>query len=639
MAVVATGAVAGSAGGADAVGVLEAAAEAARRYERADLVERLEQERAILGRPQCRVLVIGEFKKGKSSLVNALLNARVCATDAQIATAVPTLVKYGPAVTATTLAADGLAADGRGGPDAGRPVPLSEVEALSTGMDLAGADPAGRRSGVRAIEVALPRELLRDGLTLVDTPGVGGGMASAHAAATLRALTAADVVLFVSDAGAEYTAPELEFLRQAADLCPTVICAVTKIDFYPEWRRILAADQQHLRTAGLSYEIVPLSAPLRQHGLREGDRSLLVESGYPRLAALLRQAATATANTAAAGGAAAAHAALTQLVSRLSTEHEALADPEKASAQYAQWTDARARAEKLKSGSARWQQVLTDRVSDLAANVDLDLGVRLRALRKEAADQIGADNPLLAWAQLEPWLHRRTNETLLDHYRLIRDQTDAVANDVASEFGLAAWELRVVVDVEAPGDAARDVGLAAAAANRSNRFEVGLMAARGGSVGLIVGHAVGLVLGIALPITLPATAALTTLLARKMWRSAQKTQLRALRAEAERAIAVYLDEVELVARKDSRDSIRTVQRDLRETFQRRAGEMYASTVQNLEALSKAVQEGERGRRGRITEVAAELDRLRALSEHAGGLVDQFLAGRGGALHVSAAAPA
>jgi hypothetical protein len=623
MAGVAAEAVAGSAGGGDVVEILVAATAAARRYERADLVARLERERALLAEPRCRVLVVGEFKKGKSSLVNALLNARICATDAEVATAVPTLVRYGPQVLATVLAADAASAAGA---EEGRPVPLAEVEALATGLDLGGADPAGRRSAVRAVEVTVPRGLLRDGLVLVDTPGVGGGLASAHAAATLRALTAADVVLFVSDAGAEYTAPELEFLGQAADLCPTVLCALTKIDFYPDWRRILAADQQHLRTTGLHYEIVPLSAPLRQHGLSDGDRGLLVESGYPRLAALLRQAAAATADTARAAGAAAAHATLAQLVSRLSTEHDALSDPERASEQRAQWTEARRRAEKLKSGGARWQQVLTDRVGDLAANVELDLGVRLRALRKEASDHVGADNPLLGWAQLEPWLHRRTNEALLDHYRVIRDQADAVANDVAGQFGAAAWELRVVVDVETPGDATRDVGLAAVATNRSSRFELGLMAARGGSVGVIAGHAVGLVLGLALPITLPATAMLSTLLARKTWRSARVTQLRALRAEAERAIAVYLDEVELVARKDSRDSIRAVQRDLREVFGQRAGELYASTAQNLEALSRAVQEDERGRRARHGEVAAELDQLRTLAARAGGLVDQLLAG-------------
>jgi hypothetical protein len=619
MAVGAAEPAAGPAGGEAVVEIIAAATEAARRYERADLVARLERERAAVLEPRCRVLVVGEFKKGKSSLVNALLNARVCVTDAEVATAVPTMVRYGPGVAARALADGGVAAE------EGRPVPLADIEALATGADLGGADPAGRRSAVRALDVTVPRALLRDGLVLVDTPGVGGELASAYAAATLRALTAADAVLFVSDAGGEYTAPELEFLRQAADLCPTVICTLTKIDFYPAWRRILAADQAHLQTAGLGYEIVPLSAPLRQHGLNDGDRGLLVESGYPRLAALLRQAAAATADTARAAGAAAAHATLAQLVSRLSTEHDALADPARASEQRAQWTEARQRAEQLKSGGARWQQVLTDRVGDLAANVDLDMGVRMRALRKEAADQIGADNPLLGWAQLEPWLHRRTNEALLDHLRVIRDQADAVADDVARQFGLAAWELRVAVDVDRPGDAARDVGLAAVATNRSSRFELGLMAARGGSVGLIAGHAVGLVLGLALPVTLPVTAVLSTVLARKTWRTARTAQLRALRAEAERAIAVYLDEVDLVARKDSRDSVRQVQRQLREVFGQRAGELYASTAQNLEALTKAVQEDERGRRARLAEVAAELDRLRTLAGRAGGLVDQLLA--------------
>jgi hypothetical protein len=608
----------GSVSGEDVVEVLRAAAEAARRYERADLVARLEREQAAVREPQCRVLVVGEFKKGKSSLVNALLNARVCGTDAEVATAVPTMVRYGAEVAASVLTGDGPA-------EGSRAVPLAEVEALTTGADLGGADPAGRRTAVRAVDVALPRGLLRAGLVLIDTPGVGGGLASAHAAATLRALTGADAVLFVSDAGAEYTAPELEFLRQAADLCPTVVCALTKIDFYPDWRRILAADEQHLRAAGMAYEIVPLSAPLRQHGLRENDRALLVESGYPRLAALLRQAITATADTARAAGAAAAHASLAQLVSRVSTEHDALADPERAGQQRAQWTEARQRAERLKSGGSRWQQVLTDRVSDLAANVDLDLGVRLRALRKEAADQVGADNPLLGWAQLEPWLHRRTNEALLDHIRVIRDQADSVADDVAQQFGAAAWELRVAVDVDAPGDAARDVGLAAVATNRSSRFELGLMAARGGSVGLIVSHAVGLLLGLALPVTLPATAVLSTVLARKTWRTARAAQQRALRAEAERAIAAYLDEVELVARKDSRDVVRQVQRQLREVFAQRAAELYAATAQNLEALTNAVRQGERDRKTRQAEVAPELAHLRELAGRAGALVDRLLA--------------
>ena len=52
------------------------------------------------------MLVVGEFNKGKSSLVNALLNARVCATDADVATAVPTLVRYAPEFGALARSAD-----------------------------------------------------------------------------------------------------------------------------------------------------------------------------------------------------------------------------------------------------------------------------------------------------------------------------------------------------------------------------------------------------------------------------------------------------------------------------------------------------------------------------------------------------
>ncbi|HAS33572.1 MAG TPA: Isoniazid-inducible protein iniA, partial [Microbacterium sp.] len=45
---------------------------------RADLAERLENTRKRLQDPNVRVIVVGEFKKGKSKLINALVNAPVC---------------------------------------------------------------------------------------------------------------------------------------------------------------------------------------------------------------------------------------------------------------------------------------------------------------------------------------------------------------------------------------------------------------------------------------------------------------------------------------------------------------------------------------------------------------------------------
>ncbi len=67
----------------------------AERHDRPDLGSHLEQARKRLGEQVLSVAVVGEFKRGKSTLVNALLQTDVCPTDADIVTAVPTVVRYG----------------------------------------------------------------------------------------------------------------------------------------------------------------------------------------------------------------------------------------------------------------------------------------------------------------------------------------------------------------------------------------------------------------------------------------------------------------------------------------------------------------------------------------------------------------
>jgi hypothetical protein len=134
---------------AEAVALLDRTVAEARRMGRKDLAARLDRQRLRVHDPNCQVLVVGEFKKGKSALINALLNARVCPVDADLATAVPTMIRYGPRLTAATVAAP----DAGGGAGARHPIQPTALDDVVTERlaDRDGDAPAGwRRTASRS---------------------------------------------------------------------------------------------------------------------------------------------------------------------------------------------------------------------------------------------------------------------------------------------------------------------------------------------------------------------------------------------------------------------------------------------------------------------------------------------------------
>ena len=235
---------------------------------RDDLADRLEAVAARIARTETVVCVVGEFKKGKSALINALLASPVCPVDDDLATTAVTVVGYAEEPSATVrrreageLVVESIAAD--------------EVRAW-----VLERDDADRRPGVELVEVGLPNAFLGRGISLVDTPGVGG-LNAGHAAATLAFLPSADALVFVTDASAELSGPELEFLASAMRAGPPILVAVTKVDMYPEWRRIVEIDERHLRSMGLAERPFALSSVLRMTGDELGDGTLERDSGFP----------------------------------------------------------------------------------------------------------------------------------------------------------------------------------------------------------------------------------------------------------------------------------------------------------------------------------------------------------------------
>src|SRR4051812_48967677 len=82
--------------------LVEAATRAARTVGRPDLANSLATQRLYLDETPCNLLVVGEFNKGKSALINALLGLTVCGVDPIRPTAVPTYIRYGPTAVAAT---------------------------------------------------------------------------------------------------------------------------------------------------------------------------------------------------------------------------------------------------------------------------------------------------------------------------------------------------------------------------------------------------------------------------------------------------------------------------------------------------------------------------------------------------------
>ncbi|GIF22237.1 hypothetical protein BJ973_002561 [Actinoplanes tereljensis] len=184
----------------------------------ADLAELRRRE---LIRPS--LVVVGETKRGKSSLINALLGVPgLSPVDAAVATATYLQFVPGPYAVRAWLP---------GSPD---PIPVDDLRAWATGEQKA-----------RRIEVTHPAPLLQY-LSLLDTPGVGG-LDPAHATVALAAVDKATALLFVADASAPLSEPELTFLVAASERVDAVVFALTKIDAYPGWRRIAEDNQALLR--------------------------------------------------------------------------------------------------------------------------------------------------------------------------------------------------------------------------------------------------------------------------------------------------------------------------------------------------------------------------------------------------------
>jgi hypothetical protein len=578
---------------------------------RSDLAERLEQTSARLNDPGVRVVVVGEFKQGKSKLINALVNAPACPVDDDIATSVPMTVGYADEPSAWVLMQSDAAQSG----SSRRPAPRSvERQEIPLG-DLAQfvsehGNPANERNLVSA-EVLLPRDILRGGLKLVDSPGVGG-LDSSNALATLSALSTAHAVLLVSDASQEYTEPEVQFLKHAMRISPNVAAVLAKTDLYPQWRQVESIDRAHLDDVG-DVPIFSVSSDLRLLAAEMQDRELNDESGFPALVAHLRREVLGRAEVIHERSAVHdLHSVVEQLAMSLRTELNALQNPQDTPRMIAELENAKARADEFRGRSARWQVTLTDGVTDLIADMEHDLRDRLRTVQREAEQAIDGGDPGPIWDQISEWIDQRATAAVTETFVWTDERSRWLSEEVADLFseGESAIPAIDVGSTEGVLDPVEPIsGLDSGRMGAGEKIYIGVRGSYGGV--LMVGLATGLI-GMALINPLSLLAGI--LVGRRAYREDMHARLARRQQEAKLLVRRYIDEVIFQVGKQLKDRLRLVQRTARDHFGSMAEELHRSLSEALTSAKAAAGSFTATRDERVIALQEKLVRLDSIRD-------------------------
>lgn len=577
------------------------------RSGRDDLADRLDSASQALADTDVQVVVVGQFKQGKSALVNALVSAPVCPVDDVVATSVPTIVRWGQRASAalvTEMAETGEIIRNEVAPDRLR----QHVTEL--------AGEVGYLGRLHA-EVTLPRRILADGLIFIDTPGVG--RAQARASTNLTLLPQADAAIMVTDATQELTEPELAFVKQATALCPRLTCVVSKIDLQHQWRGIMDANTAHFTGAGVTVPMIATSALLHNLAIEEADDDLKAEAHIDDLAKHLhrnvRTDVLASRRKVAANDICSVGEHLTLVVD---AELKALIAPQDGEQIVQDLRQAEETAERLGKRSARWQQTLSDGAGDLISDIEFDLRDRLRAVGREADQLIESSDPGKAWNDIGAWLAESVTQAVSDNFVWTHQRSVHLAEVVAQHFSIdgkaAVPELTLTGADQVLGAIG---GLDTVHPGKLSIGQKLMIGMKGSYGGVLMFGLMTTLAGMAL--VNPISVAAGLIMGGFAYRQDAHQRLEQRRAEAKGAVRRLVDESIFQVSKEARDRMNRVRRLLRDHFITVADDLKHSLNESVRKAKNSASLPKNERERRVETLRAELQEIQQLCGRASAL--------------------
>jgi hypothetical protein len=260
-------------GGATATADLHRIADLATRAGLPSLAAEAERTAERIAEGRFYVACVGQFKRGKSTLLNALIGEPILPTGVVPVTSVVTVVRYGAERGARIRLATGE----------WQPIPLGSLAAYVSEDE----NPENEK-GIAAVEAFVPAKLLESGMCLVDTPGVGS-VFSSGTEATRAFVPHIDAALVVLGADPPISGDEVALLEAVAERVQTLIFVLSKADRLSESDRMEAArfaqrviEQRLRRTVGPILQVSALERLSDVEHARDWDTLVDLLGGLAR---------------------------------------------------------------------------------------------------------------------------------------------------------------------------------------------------------------------------------------------------------------------------------------------------------------------------------------------------------------------